>query len=101
MTRPMKNTPNKPERNRRIIDLTEADLRELIADVALEYVEGQPQSAANDDGFLDRAGAAKFLRISLSKLDQLCRDSGLPFHLVGDSRRFERDELKAWVRGAK
>lgn len=84
-----------------LVVVTVEQLREVIADVATEFLDAQPQRAANDDALLDRAGAAKFLKISLSKLDLLCRENGLPFHLVGDSRRFDRDEIKDWVRGPR
>lgn len=85
-----------------VVTLTVEQLREVIADVAVEFIEGQPQAAAaNDGGFLDRTGAAKFLKVSLSQLDKLCRDAGCPFHIVGDVRRFDRDELRAWVRRAR
>lgn len=85
-----------------LIVATAEQVRELIVDALAELIDGQPQRAANDgDGFTDRAGAAKFLKVSLSQLDKLCRDQGLPFHVVGDVRRFDRDELRAWVKGAR
>jgi len=53
-----------------------------------------------DDGPLDRTGAAQWLKISLAKLDQLCRreTDPLPYFLCGDSRRFFRGDLGDWVR---
>lgn len=84
---------------RRVIDLTEDDLAALI-DSRLAVLLAT-QSPANDpDAALDRAGAAALLGISLSKLDLLCRreHEPLPFHRVGDVRRFLRCDLYAWLR---
>lgn len=83
--------------SKRAIDLTGADIREIVADVIEEFIEGMPKRQV-DDSYLDRSGAAQFLNISLSKLDALCREGGLPFHMVGDSRRFDREEIRGWAR---
>jgi hypothetical protein len=89
---------------KRLIDLTAAELVELV-DARLAHFLSGPKPASNDDTLLDRGGAAKYLRISLTKLDLLCRSETdpLPFHLCGDSRRFDRDELRGWAlrQGAK
>jgi len=85
---------------RRLIDLTEADLAELV-DARLEaFLDGEPKAANANDGALDRAGAAGFLAISLSKLDVLCRREvdPLPFYMCADSRRFLKEDLVAWLR---
>lgn len=72
-------------------------LREVALDVVSELEDGRP--AAANDGFLDRAGAAKFLSISTAQIDKLIRERNLPFHRVGDVKRFDRDEIRAWVKG--
>ena len=54
-------------------------------------------NAAKDD-LLDRAAAAKYLGVSLPQLDKLCREKSLPYHRVGDSKRFEREEVRVWVK---
>lgn len=50
------------------------------------------------DQLRDREGAAQYLRVSLAKLDALCRREAdpIPFRLVGDTRRFDVGELRAW-----
>lgn len=91
------------DRAKRLIDLTAADLIEIVDARLAAFLSGAAPSA-NDDGLLDRAAAAKFLGISLSKLDLLCRDEEdpIPFVRVGDVRRFDRARLKAWaLRGAE
>lgn len=69
---------------------------ELLRDALGEMMPAKPEN----DGLLDRAGAARFLKISLAKLDALCRRDGDPldFIMCGDSRRFEKDTLLAWCR---
>ena len=108
----MKTTHKKPERKtevdigtpdvdptRRVIDLTAADLIEIVDARLALFLGGGAQAASNDDTLLDRTGAAKYLRISLTKLDLLCRAESdpVPFTLVDDSRRFDRDALKSWA----
>lgn len=83
---------------KRLIDLTAAELVEIVDARLAMFLDGGAKSE-NDDGLLDRGGAAKFLKISLSKLDVLCREgeNPLPFVRVGDSRRFDRDELRSYA----
>ena len=74
----------------------------IVRDAVLDAVgalDDDRARPANDDGLLDRAGAAKYLRVSLSKLDLLCRDERdpLPYTRVGDARRFAREQLRAWA----
>lgn len=100
-------------------DAGKAKLRRLeaahaAAKTALALIEAEIEAAlqASDDeplldtrpsndagGYLDRSGAAKYLDISLAKLDALCRRERdpLPFALVGDTRRFDRETVRAWV----
>jgi hypothetical protein len=84
---------------RRVIDLTAADLIEIVDARLALFLSGGAPTASNDDTLLDRAGAAKYLKISLTKLDLLCRAESdpLPFSLVGDSRRFDREQLRSWA----
>lgn len=81
---------------RRLIDMTADELFEVVDQrLALHFVAAPP----GGDDLLDRAGAAKFLNVSVAQLDKLIREtSSLPFHWVGESKRFERSELLAWVR---
>jgi predicted DNA-binding transcriptional regulator AlpA len=88
------------ELSRRVIDADLRDFVELIDARLAHFLEGGARPAnEEDDGARDRAGAARFLGISLSTLDSLCRreQDPLPFHLCGDSRRFLKDELRAWL----
>jgi hypothetical protein len=75
----------------------DALVRNALADVLAEMM---PTGRAADDSLLDRAGAARYLGISLAKLDGLCRrdEDPLPWSLCGDSRRFFREDLATWVR---
>jgi hypothetical protein len=70
-------------------------VRGAVADVLAEMAP-----AATTDALLDRSGAAKFLAISLAKLDGLCRREAdpLPYSVCGDVRRFERVLLLEWLR---
>lgn len=87
----------KVDPNKRLIDMTASEVDELIAARLEEFLEGQPATAAND-ALLDRAGAAKYLAISIAKLDMLCRgDDPPPYVRIGDVKRFDRGELKAWA----
>ena len=74
------------------VTLTVDQLSELIrgavADAVAEMVPGQGPGEV-----LTRTEAAAFMRCSLTQLDRLSRTDGLPFHLLGDSRRFLRSEL--------
>ncbi|HEY5375123.1 MAG TPA: helix-turn-helix domain-containing protein [Polyangiaceae bacterium] len=72
-------------------------VREAMWEVQLELENGKPV-AANDEGTLDKAAAAKFLRVSPGQVDKLIKDKGLPYHRVGDVKRIFRDELIAWVK---
>ena len=50
------------------------------------------------EDFLTVEEAAKYLKISTQKLYQLkATEQDLPFHKVGESLRFYREELKQWV----
>jgi hypothetical protein len=75
------------------IDLFRGAAVDVLADLI-------PATRVMDDGLLDRAGAARYLGISLAKLDGLCRrdEDPLPWSLCGDSRRFFREDLATWVR---
>lgn len=86
--------------SRRVIDVSLAEMVEVFDARIAAFLEGGTRPANEaDDGAIDRAGAARFLKISLSTLDLLCRrpDDPIRFHLVGDSRRFLKDELRAWL----
>jgi excisionase family DNA binding protein len=86
----------KVDLSRRLIDGTLADVDELIAARLEEFHDGKPKPL--EDGALDRAGAATYLNVSPGQIDKLCREHGLPFHRVGDVKRFFRDEIRAWVK---
>jgi hypothetical protein len=86
----------------RIVLVTPDELRELVREVVEAVLLDRDDLPAHEavNGLLDRSGAARWLKISLAKLDALCRreDDPLPYALCGDSRRFEREEIRAWVR---
>ncbi|MEO7037303.1 MAG: helix-turn-helix domain-containing protein [Polyangiaceae bacterium] len=83
--------PNKP-----VAMTVLGEIKSLIDNALDERLELLSQPA-NDD-LLDRAGAAKYLGVSLPQVDKFCREKDLPFHRVGDVKRFDREEVRAWVR---
>lgn len=89
---------NKPPR--RVIDLTETELSTLI-EAKLMAFGGSGPDAIDPDRALTRKQAAALLEISLTQLDLLCRPERkdpIPYSVVGESRRFVRAELTAWLR---
>lgn len=82
---------------KRVIDLTAAELIEIVDARLAFFLEGAPKPG-NDDSLLDRAGAAKFLKCSTAQIDLLCREQALPFRRCGDVKRFDREELRSWWR---
>jgi excisionase family DNA binding protein len=74
-------------------------IRDACAEVLDEYLAQREHPSS--DGLLDRAGAARYLRVSLAQLDKLTRTQGLPYHRVGDCRRFVRAEVLAWMQGVR
>ena len=50
------------------------------------------------DDFLTVSEAARYLKISQPKLYQLrATENDFPFHIIGESLLFYKDELKQWV----
>lgn len=75
--------------------------RTLLRDeIAALLDEREPPTVTGPEPLLDRAGAARYLAVSLAQLDLLSRreDDPIPYCRVGDARRYERDELRAWAR---
>lgn len=92
--------PLVPDLSSRLVDLTLGE----VVDALIPYLhERQPGDSANDaDAAIDRAGAARWLGVSLAKLDGLIReDATFPVHRVGEVRRFFVSELRAWVLARK
>jgi len=79
----------------RVVDLTLGD----VVDALIPYLPERSIASVNDtDGAIDRANAARWLGVSLAKLDGLIReDPTFPVHRVGEVRRFFVSELRAWV----
>ena len=82
--------------NKRFVDATLEDLRDLVRAELAAVLEGA--APENDDALLDRTGAAKFLRVSVAQVDKFCREKGMPFHRLGDCKRFTKEELLAWLK---
>lgn len=89
----------------RIVTCSAIELQQLVSEAVASQLEGlldgkRGTGAGDAEGLLDRAGAAGYLRVSLSKLDLLCRreQDPLPYSMVGDARRFERSALLDWTR---
>lgn len=83
---------------KRLIDLTDVDLERIIeqklSEISLSMTPLDPEKP------LTRKGAADLLGISLTQLDLLCRTKSdpIPFYYAGESRRFIRSDLLAWLR---
>lgn len=82
--------------SKRLIDLTEAELSEIVFAAMAQF---PPAASVPAPELLDRQGAANLLVISLSKLDQLSRREldPLAYRLVGSARRYSRADVLAWV----
>jgi len=88
--------PVRPDLSSRVVDLTLGD----VVDALIPYLPERAQAAGGDepDAAIDRAAAARWLGVSLAKLDGLIReDATFPVHRVGEVRRFFVSELRAWV----
>jgi hypothetical protein len=73
-------------------------------DALIPYLPERDQAAGvkDADAAIDRAAAARWLGVSLAKLDGLIReDATFPVHRVGEVRRFFVSELRAWVLAQK
>jgi len=51
-----------------------------------------------EEKYLTLQETSKFLKISVSTLNRLIRQNGIPSYKVGDRRLFDKDELVKWVR---
>jgi len=80
------------------VTLTRVELRALVAEAIAEVVGERISGRQFPPEVLTRAEAASFLRCSLGQLDRLAREQALPWHRMGDSKRFFRSELAAWLR---
>jgi hypothetical protein len=81
--------------------LLDALVDRLAPRVAALVVEQMREAAKADapplpTGLVDRRDAARALGISIATLDRLARD-GAPVRRVGARRRFDLDELRAWL----
>ena len=86
----------KVDPTRRVIDMTAGEVDEIFAARIEAFIEGAPKAA--DDGYMDRSAVAKFLDLSTAQIDKLAREHGLPFRRIGDVKRFDRDEVRQWVK---
>jgi len=51
-----------------------------------------------EEKYLTFQETSKFLKISISTLNRLVRQNGIPSYKVGRRRLFDKDELVEWVR---
>jgi len=79
------------------VTLTVEQLRDLVS-VAVAVVLEEHSPGSSPSEIMTRTEAASFLRCSLGQLDRLARDGGLPFHRLGDARRFVRTDLLEWLK---
>jgi hypothetical protein len=96
----MQSTATRAPMARRLIDLTEDEFDAKLTALAVA-LDGEGSAVAPDpERAMARITAAEFLDISLSKLDLLSRRERdpLPYYVVGESRRYLRPDVVAWVR---
>lgn len=82
--------------SRRLIDMHEGDLRQLVADAVAEQLDALravPAPALDDIKTMSKA-----LRISTKTLQRLRAEPGFPEHRLGDAPRFDRAEVVAWIK---
>lgn len=80
-----------------LVLLTPEQLRKLMLEAVADALAEVSPGSAPPSEVMTRAEAAAFLRCSLATLDRLCREEALPFHRLGDCRRFTRAELLEWL----
>jgi excisionase family DNA binding protein len=87
--------------SRLLIDLPD-ELVDAIADKVLDRLNLNV-ATPDDDGFLDVAGAARFLACPKSRIYAAVSARSIPFHKDGSRLLFDRAELRAHVHngGAK
>lgn len=86
---------------RRVIDLTEDELgAKVVGWVAMALAPAADTEPTDPDEALTRAKTGKLLNVSLSQVDLLSRrdTDPLPYYYVGDSRRYHRAEVIAWLK---
>jgi hypothetical protein len=96
---PLRKVQGPVDLGKRAIDAELRDIREIVADTIVEYLDGA-LAGKEPAEVMPRAGAAEYLCISLGQLDLLCRreHDPIPFSLAGDSRRFFRTDLRDWLK---
>jgi len=78
-----------------ISELIRQIVRETVAE-ALASVPTTPQTADPDE-LLTLAQAAKALNVCRSQIDKLIRYHGLPYTIVGATKRVPRGLLRKWT----
>lgn len=79
------------------VTLTTAELAALVRDAVAEALSERSAPDTCRPEVMTRAEAAAYLRCSLGQLDRLAREGDLPWHRLGDSKRFFRNELATWL----
>lgn len=80
-----------------LVQLSVDDLHVLIVESVAEALGGSLPGAERPREVLTRKEASDFLRCSVATLDRLVRESGLPSYRLGDSPRFRRSDLLAYL----
>lgn len=95
---------NEPAPAKRVIDATVDELAERvlerIPDVLIAYLEGAIKPPPD---YMTRTECGELLRVSVAQIDLLVKrdDDPLPHEIVGDTKRFCRADVHAWVRRQK
>lgn len=85
---------------RRVIDLTEDDLRRIVLGIAFEAGNVEKPHGDDPSRAMPKSDVARFLGVSVSQVDILSRRAvdPLPYTIVGEVRRFPRLEVIEWLK---
>jgi len=84
---------------KRLIDADTGELRDIVAEVIAEFLGAEP-AKTEQSPWLTKAETAGYLSVSLVQIDIMARRESdpIPYHRVGEHRRYHRDEIDAWIR---
>lgn len=79
---------------RRLIDLTEEDLRRIVREEAASIARGAADSPGE---WMTPEAAAELIGVKRSYISELTRRHGLPVHKHGRVMRFKRAQVLEWM----
>jgi len=79
-----------------LLEIFRAELRGACADVLT--AELRANEASHTARLLDKCQLAEALSVSVTTVNRLCRSGRIPFEVVGDTRRFDLQAVRAALR---